>query len=181
MWQIPSYSEVTVTSKTAELFVEMSQAKGGHVLDAGCGTGQGAVLLTALGFQVTLLDFTPEGLCDQAKSLRFREECLWNDLRPTLHKADNIRGTYDYVFCTDVLEHIPQEYTMLVVHRLLEASKLGVFLTISLIPDNQGVWLGKHLHQTVQPFTWWRDRLRELGTVRECRDMIIKGAYYVTR
>jgi CRISPR/Cas system-associated exonuclease Cas4 (RecB family) len=40
-----------------------------------------------------------------------------------------------------------------------------VFLGIALVPDQFGVWMGTPLHLTVQPFTWWRDSLKELGTV----------------
>ncbi len=182
MWQsVPSYSAVTVEEPTIKLFTDMTGAKSGSVLDAGCGTGKGGVILKSKGFDVMLLDFTDTGLIEDAKDLPFRNECLWDDLRPRLPKGGNVRGSYDWVFCTDVLEHIPTEYTMLVIHRLMETAKIGVFLTISLIPDNQGVWMGKALHQTVQPFVWWRDRLRSIGHVKECRDLLIKGAYYVTK
>jgi hypothetical protein len=37
------------------------------------------------------------------------------------------------------------------------------------------------LHQTVQPFTWWRDSLKELGTIVEARDLLTDAAFLVTR
>ncbi len=68
---------------------------------------------------------------------------------------------------------------MLVISRLLHVARRGVFLSIALVPDEFGVWVGQPLHQTVQGFTWWRDRLNTLGTIKECRDLLTAGVYYV--
>jgi hypothetical protein len=43
------------------------------------------------------------------------------------------------------------------------------------------VWIGKTLHQTVQPFTWWRDSFRELATVVECRDLFDNSVFLLER
>ena len=69
--------------------------------------------------------------------------------------------------------------TMLAIARMLEASTRGVFLSIALVPDQFGILVGRPLHLTVKPFTWWRDRIRELGTVAECRDLIDAGLFLV--
>jgi hypothetical protein len=78
------------------------------------------------------------------------------------------------------MEHIPTEFTMLAARNLLDVSMKGVFFHISLVPDAFGAYVGHPLHQSVFPFVWWRDRLREIGLVQECRDLITAGAYYVT-
>lgn len=144
------------------------------VLDAGCCTGKLGAALTVDGCKVTLCDLTRDGLVDAAVRLPFRECSLWRDIKGTV-------GEFDYVFCCDVLEHIPPEFTMLVVQRLLDAARVGVILSISLVPDQFGVWVGKPLHQTVQPFTWWRDRLREIGRLFEARDLFDTGLYFAGR
>jgi hypothetical protein len=79
-----------------------------------------------------------------------------------------------------LLEHVDEAMTMLAIARMLEASTRGVFLSISLVPDQFGILVGRPLHLTVKPFTWWRDRIRELGTIAECRDLIDAGLYLVT-
>jgi hypothetical protein len=99
--------------------------------------------------------------------------CLWHDLRGLTV------GPFEWVYCTDVLEHIPTAFTMLVVSRLLEVAEEGVFLSVSFVPDQMGVWIGETLHETVQPFTWWRDALNEVGEVVEARDLLGKGAFLV--
>lgn len=140
------------------------------VLDAGSGSGKGALALKRAGFHVTLCDVTHAGLVDEAKVLPFFERCLWHDLS----------GLWsDWVYCTDVLEHIPPQFTMLAIHQMLKVATEGLFLTVSLVPDSFGVWAGKSLHQSVFPFVWWRDALNEVGTVVEARDLIQNAMFVV--
>jgi hypothetical protein len=87
---------------------------------------------------------------------------------------------YDYGFCCDVMEHIPPEYTMLVAERILSACDVA-WMQIALQPDEFGAAIGKTLHLTVQPFKWWRDRLRLLGNVIEARDLCSTALFVVTR
>jgi len=169
---IDTYGDHSPGEARLEMFRTMTGAKAGSVLDAGAGSGKGAVALAAAGLTPTLLDLTDAGLGDDAQRFPFIGGCLWSEAAGV--------DAYEYVYCCDVLEHIPTEYTMLTVQRLLDAARVGVFLSIALVPDQCGIWVGKHLHQTVQPFTWWRDRLKDLGTLVEARDLIDSGVYWVT-
>jgi SAM-dependent methyltransferase len=171
---IEHYYKFSPGEEFLPLFLAMSGLTHGAVLDAGCGTGKGGVALAAKGFDVTLLDLTDAGLCDEAKALPFLCSPLW---KPVPHW----RLGFDAIYCCDVMEHIPTAFTMLVAQNLLNAGKRGAFFSISLVPDTLGVWVGTPLHQTVQSFTWWRDCLNEIGTVQECRDLISTGLYWVTR
>lgn len=145
-----------------------------RVLDAGCATGRGAIALAEAGAEVTLCDLTPSGLVPEAAAWPFVQACLWTD--ELLARAPDV----DYVVCCDVLEHVPPQFTMLAVHQLLRVAREAVFLSIALVPDNFGAWVGRALHQTVQPYPWWRDSLRELGTVVEARDLGSVGLFLVT-
>lgn len=143
------------------------------ILDAGCGSGKGALALQAAGFaRVHLVDLTDAGLVEAARALPFTEAALWDDLKRQV-------GFFDWVYCCDVMEHIPTPFTMLVASRLLEVARRGVFFSISLVPDAFGAWVGKPLHQTVQSFTAWRDQLDTVGRVKECRDLLNAGLYLV--
>lgn len=164
----PGYGDHAPGEHHVSFFLEMTQAVSGSVLDAGCGSGKGALALAARGFDVRLCDLTAEGLTPEARVLPFATTCLWHDL-----------PTADYVYCCDVLEHIPPEYTMLACRNLLAAARQAVFLSISLVPDQFGAWVGQSLHVSVQAFTWWRDRLADLGELVECRDLGATGVYVV--
>jgi SAM-dependent methyltransferase len=177
VWGIPNYGEHSPGEQFLPLFLDMAPGiKTSHaVLDAGCGAGKGALALRRAGFKdVTLCDLTPDGLCDDVRDLRFYEACLWKPLQPPFQRA-----RYDWVYCCDVLEHLPPTFAMLAVHRLLEVAQRGVFLSICVTPDNFGVWVGKPLHQTVQSYVAWRDQLNALGHVVEARDLMHVGVYLV--
>lgn len=154
----------------------------GSVLDAGCGSGKGGVALAAAGFSVSLVDLTPEGLTEEAQKLPFAPACLWDDLTtlcpPRRYHFSPSRG-FDYVYCCDVLEHLPLPFTMLAVARMLQISRRGLFLSIALVPDVNGYWVGKPLHLSIQTFVDWRNQLGAVGTVQESRDLLHTGLYFV--
>ncbi len=180
VWAIDAYANTSPGEQLVPVFQEMSGAKYGQsVLDAGCGTGRGGVALKKAGFDVDLCDLTDAGLCDEARSFRFSKACLWQPLRQQL---PFVRWqTHDWVYCCDVLEHIPPTFTMLVVSRLLEHARHGVFLSISLTNDIFGAWVGKQLHQSVQSFPEWSKQLAALGAVKEARDFLHAGIFLVTK
>lgn len=185
IWQgVPGYRVHSPGLSNVDRFLEMSGATHGTVLDAGCGAGVAGLELSRRGFQVTLCDMTSLGLEPEAAALPFVETCLWHDLAPVAYLGRVAAGldrgeTLDYSYCCDVMEHIPTEYTMLVLTRLMAVTRVGLFLSISLVPDAFGVWVGQRLHQTVKPFTWWRDRLADVGRVVEARDCLNTGVYWV--
>jgi SAM-dependent methyltransferase len=180
MWAIDAYATLSPGVQYLPLFLDAITAHEGplprwhasSVLDAGTGSGKGALALRAAGLTVTLCDLTDAGLVDEARDLPFHVTPLWEPLR-------RIVGWHDWVYCCDVLEHIPPPFTMLVVSRLLEVARKGVFLSISLQPDAFGAWIGKPLHQSVQSFSEWRDQLATIGTVLEARDLLTVGVYLV--
>lgn len=174
IWAFDAYAAHSPGEAYLPLFLDMTQdTMRTSVLDAGCGSGKGALALQAAGFdRVVLCDLTPAGLVPEVTALPFVEAPLWSDLKRQI-------GFVDWVYCTDVLEHIPPTFTMLVVSRLLEVARRGVFLSISLVPDSFGAWIGKPLHQSVQSFAQWRDQLDTVGRVVEARDLLHCGVYLV--
>ena len=170
-WALDAYAAFAPGEAYLPAFLDHARS-GATVLDAGTGSGKGALALRAAGFAVTLCDLTPAGLVDGAHDLPFVQASLWDDLA-------RVVGPHDWVYCTDVLEHVPPAFSALVLRRLIDTARRGVFLSISLVPDQFGALLGQPLHLTVQPFTWWRDLLRELGDVVECRDLGNVGLYVV--
>lgn len=188
IWQMPAYAEYSPGVEALPYFFEMTGASPGEtVLDAGCGSGRAGKALQDAGLHAVLCDVTKAGL--EARELFFQQTCLWHSLAPVAYLVRVYCGMepnpydgekFDWAYCCDVMEHIPPQFTMLTVQRLLDVTYRGVFFSIAFVPDQFGVLIGKPLHQTVQPFTWWRDSLSELGRV-ECRDRISSGLFLVTR
>jgi hypothetical protein len=63
---------------------------------------------------------------------------------------------------------------------LLESAD-RVFLSVCNVPDTSGVWIGKSLHQTVQPFSWWKSNFAEIATVVEARDLFDNSVFLLER
>jgi SAM-dependent methyltransferase len=177
----PAYAEMSPGERYLPIFQSLvGPMRPRRVLDAGTGSGKGALALAAAGFEVTCCDVTDDGLVEAARRFPFYPLCLWHDLTSTLPGRGWARTVaFDYVYCTDVLEHLPTQFTMLAVQRLLAVTKIGLFLTVGLEPDHFGAWIGKPLHQTVQPFVWWRDSLGELATILNARDLHHTAAFYL--
>lgn len=173
LWSsMSAYGKASPGAMMLPVFESMRRDAGPvSMLDAGCGSGKGAVALASAGYVVAMCDTTDAGLADEAIGLPFAQVNLWDDLTHL--------GRYEYVYCCDVLEHIPTPFTMLVVSRLLAIADRGVFLSISTVPDNFGAWVGASLHLSVQSFVDWRDQLNAVGRVVEARDLLITGAYLV--
>lgn len=172
MWAVDQYRESSPGEQYVPVFLDMARpGPNASILDAGCGAGRGAIALQALGFAVSGCDLTQPD--DFPADIPFTEACLWKPL------ADAAVPVHDWVYCCDVLEHIPTALTMLVAARLLETARHGVFFSIGFTVDTKGVWIGQTLHETVQPFVWWRDQLNAIGRVVEARDLLLGGAFLV--
>lgn len=178
---LPSYGAYSPGEKYADLFASLA-TPGATVLDAGCGTGKGMIALRARGFEVTGCDLTDAGLVSDARDATVHVGVsLWRPL-PLIPRSGAWRRhtvQYDYVYCTDVLEHIPPHFTMLVVARLLEAASKGVFLSISLVPDAMGVWVGHPLHLSVRRYDEWLADLKEVAAVTDARDLGTDATFFL--
>ena len=173
-WMLNAYHAHSPGKMVVRKFLEMTSANPATdtILDAGCGAGAGAVALIEKGFSVRLCDFSVEGFEEGSPLLAlFRKAILWDDLAGL--------GSFDYVYCCDVMEHIPPQFTMLAVARMLAITRKAVFFSISLVPDNNGYLVGKPLHQTVMPFVWWRDNLIEVGKVTKATDLLHSALFVV--
>lgn len=164
-WQTEDYRRWSPGEMTAMAFLRQAQPPdGAEVIDFGCGTGRGALMLAALGrCRVKMLDFADNCLdpevraaCEtQGGHLSF-EVC---DLtRPIAQRAA-------YGYCCDVMEHIPPDDVPGTLRNILLAAQ-HCWFQISLQSDHFGKALGLGpLHLTVRPMEWWLERLREAGAV----------------
>jgi SAM-dependent methyltransferase len=174
VWALPAYSDYSPGEQMVPVFLDMIGAERGSVLDAGCGSGKGLLALGAAGVgRLCGLDITGSGWTDEAESIG---AFIPGDLRQPLL---SVVGRVDWVYCCDVLEHVTTAFTMLVVEHLRQVARRGVFLSISFVPDHFGAFVGQPLHETIQPFTWWKKHLGQIATIREARDMITKGAFLI--
>jgi SAM-dependent methyltransferase len=139
---------------------------GGTLADIGCGTGRAGVRLSGT-FDVTLIDFAKNAL-DPGIDLPF--------IRADITR--HIPGMYDYGYCCDVMEHIEPRKVDKTLKNILAACK-SVFFSIHFGPDNFGRLVGHPLHLTQECFVWWRDKLKLFGELKDARDFLGYGVFYV--
>ena len=163
LWERPEYRAVSPGESLAQLFLSQAHpAPGAEVIDFGCGTGRGGLMLAVLGgMKVAMVDFVrncldadiQEMLTTQAHALRFVKA----DLEQPLPIAA------PYGFCCDVMEHIPEMRVGRVLDNILKAAQ-HVFFSISTTTDRCGTLIGQDLHLTVHDYHWWLQKFNQ----RDC-------------
>lgn len=175
---VDDYALHSPGEQRVRMFTDIAHpSAGATVFDAGCGSGKGALALRDWGLAVTMGDLTPDGLVSEAQDLPYIDVCLWRDLRALGRYT--FGGKFDYVYCCDVLEHLPTAYTMLAVANMLAVARRGVFLSVGTQEDTFGYLAGTKLHQTVESFVWWRDHLAGIARIVEGRDLLTSAVFYV--
>lgn len=170
MYEYASYSDVSPGKMWSNFFVRIARPKpGDKIIDFGTGTGKGAYTFShKYGMDVTcvdLADFRSEG-----KDLPFVKNTIWD--------KEIVKMECDYAFCLDMMEHVYEEFSMLVVSNILHTCKYA-FFGISFQEEGFGVLIGEKLHVNVKPFKWWRQRMSEMGEIIDCRDMALSGTFYM--
>lgn len=174
LWRdVPEYRAFSPGVQNVQRFMDVMQpSKGATILDVGCGTGVAGLMFEKLGLRPYWIDITDAGLAPEVDRRRFTKAPLWSEW-------NDILG-FNYGFCCDVMEHIPTEYTMLVIDRVMAVCQTTWF-QIALVPDQFGAVIGKPLHLTVKPFTWWLDRFQLAGTVIDARDLCGQALFVVRK
>jgi 2-polyprenyl-3-methyl-5-hydroxy-6-metoxy-1,4-benzoquinol methylase len=116
------------------------------VADVGCGNGIATAKLQAQGLNATGIDFVDVAWKQQ---LPFINACVWD--------LPDVK--FDYVFCTDVFEHLPEDKIDLAFDNIKRIASRGVYFAIATRPDEEGKKINEILHLTVKPLEWWIPRL----------------------
>jgi hypothetical protein len=110
-----------------------------QVLDYGCGRGTLKKPLEEMNPDVQVLEYDP-GVAGKTSLPQF---------------------PVDYVVCTDVMEHVEEEW---VPHTLKTINWLaihGVFFNIDMCESKSFLPDGRNTHITIKPAKWWYDKLNE--------------------
>lgn len=170
MWGVPDYWVCSPALYWMDMFFQVAKPEYGQsVLDVGAGAGAGSRELKKRGLNVKAFDLTSEAW--KHDDITLTTGSVWRDLPAT-------SPVFDFVFCSDMMEHLPIEFTGLSVSEMLRVCGKA-FMTVSFQQEYHGQHIGQHLHLTIKPFLWWRDMFRELGTVYEARDMMGDGVFLV--
>lgn len=172
LWrECPGYRQLSPGEDLAVYFFHSFQhlvKKNDRIIDFGCGTGRAAKHFLAMGLHVTLVDFCSIDCLDPEillllslfpEKIRFIEACLWNlpvDL-----------GMTEWVYCCDVLEHIPEEKIEAVLSEISSRHLKGGYMSICLQEDSFGKVLNETLHLCIKTKEWWHEKLGHHWNIQE--------------
>jgi len=172
MWSRGDYGLISPGEQVAERFISVVAPKqGARIADFGCGSGKGSLAIDRLGkFDITCIDFTENSRDDEAQKFQFIKADL---------SGGHIPVYVNHGFCTDVLEHIPTDKVDATIIHIMEACH-DCFFQISTIPDDFGGAIGRPLHLTVKPHSWWKEKFISLGyAVRWEEDQISAALFHI--
>jgi len=96
---------------------------------------------------------------------------IHGSLTETLPFKDN---EFDYVFCLDVLEHIPEKYIDVVLKEMFRVGK--VFIYSICLTESKGLDKnGNNLHLTVKDELWWKHKIKNCGYIVKHGEQIKNG------
>ena len=164
LWQREEYRRVAPGEHWAMTFLAQARVEpDADVVDFGCGTGRGGLVLALLGkMRVTLLDFVPGCLDEEVAQACETQPTRIRFVQADLTKTLPVSAAYGY--CCDVMEHIPTADVPAVLRNII-ASAQHCFFAISTVDDVMGELIGETLHLTVKPMAWWVDQITKIGAV----------------
>jgi SAM-dependent methyltransferase len=96
-----------------------------------------------------------------------------------MHKTGLLGAVADVVTSFDALEHLlPEDVDPVLAEMRRVARPRGHFIFSICTRPSRTTVDGEGLHPTVQPLTWWLDRIARVGTVTSAR---AEGRYVVGR
>jgi 2-polyprenyl-3-methyl-5-hydroxy-6-metoxy-1,4-benzoquinol methylase len=164
MWEQPAYRLVSPGEKLAGLFLEIARPRPhSEVIDFGCGTGRGAIMLAILGqLRVTMVDFVGNCLDEEVRQALTTQAHALRFVKADLGEPLPVAAQYGY--CTDVMEHIPDAQVDRVIGNVLRAAQ-HVFFSISTTEDSCGALIDETLHMTIRPYAWWLEQFARYEAV----------------
>lgn len=87
------------------------------------------------------------------------------------------RCQFDGVICTDVMEHIPEQYIDETLEELLWFGQRFVFMSIACYPAHKKLPDGQNCHLTVRPPSWWEEKIANAGKKVGNKDQFVKAVF----
>jgi len=135
-----------------------------NVLDVGCGPGYSLLKFIISGKEGMGVEVCKHLYNTALRAFDVNEVVMPARIQNLPFDAD----TYDLVYCTDVLEHIPEPDIDVSIKELVRVSRKYIYVSIATVPAMFHPELG--LHETVKPMDWWlqffnKYRLKEIKSL----------------
>lgn len=81
---------------------------------------------------------------------------------------------FDYVVCTDVMEHVEEQFVDATLQRIRYYARQGVVFNIACAPSRSLLPDGTNTHVTVRPPEWWMKRIKPMYKAIEDTRLVSK-------
>jgi len=103
----------------------------------------------------------------------------WREYDPGIPgKQELPRGQYDFVTCTDVMEHVESEFIDNVIDELVAKTEKVLFVDIACYPTGkvfgEGPYKGQDMHISVHEPEWWLDAFND-------RELHLAESYIISK
>lgn len=147
VYQFPGYGAKGHGAPIADYLLKRAPTRG--VLgDFGCGRGGSFQPYVDAGFIIQPVDHVSildPKWCNHAQVMPPVAANLWAGQLPVV----------DYGLCTDVMEHIPEQFVASTLANISKSVRYGCLWSVCHVQDVWGDRIGERLHMTVQPPNWW--------------------------
>lgn len=130
------------------------------VLDVGCGNGFSVSEFIKRGYEAKGTDISKYVVEHPIPELHGKH-VLVTAPASALPFSDN---SFDLVFCTDVMEHIPEKEVKPSIREMARVARRHLFFTISIHESSSHNTL--EYHTTLRPRSWWESTLTATGLER---------------
>ena len=157
--------------------IKSRKSSSDSLIDFGCGTGVVSIPFLEEGFKVSLVDIADNCLNDNIHALTFLfPELITFFLAPLWELPSSLEKS-DWIYCMDVLEHLPPERVDKALSEMAKKTKKGGALQVFLQDEGMGKIVGETLHLTIRPLDWWLEKISNYWVVEEVQP-IIPGVRY---
>lgn len=139
-------------SKLRKANIEFKRA-----LDVGCGTGQGIKECRDAGYDVWGIDIADNH--DIWKTFGIEEYCK----TAPAHKIPFGDDEFDFVVCSEVMEHIPEDLVIPSLKEILRVGSDQFLFTICLEAERAPLLGCIQTHITVRDREWWLKKIHDSG------------------
>jgi len=154
LWKkFPQYRKVSPGENISKYFLErVNPPKGSRIIDFGCGTGRGGLALHEAGMEVLMSDFVGGCLDKKVRKAMRKSDGKFSFIEHDLNSRFPEYSVYGY--CADVLEHVPENQTDVVIQNILEVCR-SCFFMIHTQEDRCGKLIDETLHVNQQDYAYW--------------------------
>lgn len=180
MWNNEPYRVTSPGKLSVDYFLEFIKGRftaGDSLIDFGCGSGVAAIPFLEAGFKVRLVDIAENCLDDTIQTLTFLSPDTLSFYLASLWKLPESLEQSDWIYCIDVLEHLPTEKVELALQEMARRTRKGGALQVFLLDEGMGKMIGETLHLTIKPLRWWLDLISVYWTIEKV-ECILPGIRY---